>query len=476
MDQKRIDALIAAKKMQHDAQRPDIVTKVHRNARFTARERMETLLDADSAVEYGTIAAQTSDGEWVAEAGGVDFIGTIDEQVVIASSTDYTDHGGGYGAGRLGRLYALALEHRWPLVFFVDGGGSRARHPRSGMGHLEFSGAIGRFTIIDGNAELSGWVPTIAIVSGPAFAGHASLAGFSDLIIGTVGSSMGIGGPPMVEAALGIRMSASELAGVEMHDRAGGLDLLVADDEAAIGAAKTYLAFYRDNPSGTPASSADTINTMVPESGDYDMHQVIEALVDADSVFELRPHFAENLITVLARINGRSVGVMANQPLVEDGAIDEDAATKISRFVELCDCYEYPIISLIDTPGCITRWKQTKTTDETTEPGITRWHMRPVIAHQHRTVPLFSVQVRRNFGLGPAIMSGYSSARGVPPLCLAWPTVEVGGRDGYSATQYGIAIDDVISPDETRDRISKVLRHIKRRLDQTEKKHVIDTW
>jgi propionyl-CoA carboxylase beta chain len=475
MDQKLIDALNAARKTQADAARPDIVTLVHENGRMTARERMSALLDADSAVEYGTIAGQTQAGEWVAEAGGVDFIGTIDAQTVIASSTDYTDHGGGYGAGRLGRLYALAHEHRWPLVFFVDGGGSRARHPRTGMGHLEFSGPIGRFTIIDGNAELSGWVPTIAIVSGPSFAGHASLAGFSDFLIATGGSSIGIGGPPMVEAALGVRMSAHELAGAEMHERAGGIDLLVSDDAAAIEAARKYLAFYNDLPSGKPAPTAFKINSIVPDSGPYDMHAVIEALVDADSLFELRPNFARNLITALARINGRTVGVLANQPLIDDGAIDANAATKISRFVELCDCYEYPIISLIDTPGCINHWQQ-KGEASATEPGITRWHARPIIAHQHRTVPLFSIQVRRGAGLGPALMSGFSSARGVPPLCLAWPTAEFGHPDGFAAIQYGIAIDAVVTPAETRDKIAKVLRHIKRDLSQTEKKHSIDTW
>ncbi len=475
MDQKLIDALNATRKTQGDAARPDIVTRVHKNGRMTARERMIALLDADSEVEYGTIAGQTTDGEWVAEAGGVDFIGTIDEQVVIASSTDYTDHGGGYGAGRLGRLYALAHEHRWPLVFFVDGGGSRARHPRTGMGHIEFSGPIGRFTIIDGNAELSGWVPTIAIVSGPAFAGHASLAGFSDFLIATGGSSIGIGGPPMVEAALGVRMSPHELAGVEMHERAGGIDLLVSDDAAAIEAARKYLAFYNDLPSGKPAISADRIDSLVPESGPYDMHEVIEALVDADSLFELRPNFAKNLITALARINGRSVGILANQPLVDDGAIDADAATKISRFVEQCDCYEYPIIALIDTPGCISHWHK-KNEASTTEPGITRWHTRPIIAHQHRTVPLFSIRVRRGYGLGLVLMSGFSSARGVPPLCLAWPTVEAGHKDGFAAIQYGIAIDDVVAPAETREKIARVLRHIKRDLNRTEKKHSIDTW
>jgi acetyl-CoA carboxylase carboxyltransferase component len=475
MDPKRIEALQAIRKNRSDAERPDVVARVHGNGRMTARERMEVLLDADSEVEYGAIAAQTPDGEWVAEAGGVDFVGEIDGQVVIASSTDYSDHGGGYGAGRLGRLYSLAHEHRWPLVFFVDGGGSRAQHPRGGKGHIEFSGPVGRFSIIEGNAELSGWVPTIAIVSGPSFAGHASLAGFSDFLIATGGSSIGIGGPPMVEAALGVRLSAHELAGVEMHEKSGGIDLLVSDDRAAIDAARKYLAYYNDQASGQAAPSADRINSLVPELGPYDMRLVIEALVDADSLFELRPVFAPALITALARIEGRTIGVLANQPLVDDGAIDADAATKISRFVELCDCYEYPIVSLIDTPGCIARW-QRKGEEITTEPGITRWHTRPIVTHQNRTVPLFSIKIRRGYGLGPALMAGYSSAKGVPPLCLAWPTIEVGRADGFSATQYGIAIDDVVTPAETRGKIARILRHIKRSLDRSEKKHSIDTW
>ncbi|MEO2176354.1 MAG: carboxyl transferase domain-containing protein [bacterium] len=475
MDKKLIEDLDAARGTRSDSSRVDAVTQVHLSGRMTARERLKLLLDEDSMVEYGSIAGQTSDGKWVAETGGVDFVGTINGQVVVASSTDYTDRGGGYGAGRLGRLFALAHEHRWPLVFFVDGGGSRARHPRSGLGHIEFSGPVGRFTIIDGNAELSGWVPTIAIVSGPSFAGHASLAAFSDFLIATKDSSIGLGGPPMVEAALGVRLSATELAGVDMHEVTGGIDLLVEDDTAAINAARSYLAYYEDHESGRAAETADRIDGLVPNEGAYDMRQVIQALVDSDSVFELRPRFATSLITSLARINGRTVGVLANQPLVDDGAIDTDAATKISRFIELCDSYEYPIVSLIDTPGCVSTW-QPKGESEITQPIITRWHTRPIMAHQHRTVPLFSIIVRRGYGLGLTLMTGYSSARGVPPLCLAWPTMEVGHFDGFSTMRYSDAIDDVIAPSESREKISRLLRHLKRDLNRPAKKHPIDTW
>ena len=227
MDQKRIDALLKARGEQSDATRSDAVALIRASGRMTARERMHALLDPGSQVEYGSIAAKTREGVWVPEAGGVDFVGSVDGQAVIASSTDYSDHGGGYGAGKLTRLFALAHDQRWPLVFFVDGGGSRARHPRSGMGHIELSGPVGRFGLFDGMAELSGWIPTIAIVSGPSFAGHASLAAFSDFLIATRGSSIGMGGPPMVEAALGVRLTPSELAGVAMHERLGGIDLLV---------------------------------------------------------------------------------------------------------------------------------------------------------------------------------------------------------------------------------------------------------
>ena len=475
MDQKLIDSMLAARDSQMDSARPDALARVRSAGKMSARERMNALLDPDSAVEYGAMAAQTSAGEWIAEAGGMDAIGTIGGQTVIASSTDFTDHGGGYGAGRLGRLFAMAVEHRWPLVFFVDGGGSRARHPRAGLDHVEINAGIGRFSIIDGVAELSGLVPTIAIVSGPSFAGHASLAGFADFLIGTSGSSIGMGGPPMVEAALGKRMTPNELAGVEMHETRGGIDLLVADETAAISAARRYLSYYEDHPSGAPSLTAADLNSLVLDDGPYDMHPVIEALADADSVFELRPSFATSLITAFARMNGRSVGILANQPLVDDGAIDENAATKVGRFVELCDAYEFPIISLIDTPGCVSTWGG-KNEEPTTEPGITRWHTRPFLAHQHRSVPLFSVLVRRGRGFGPSVMAGSLNARSVPALCLAWPAAEVGRPDGFAAVHNHHAFDDVVTPAETRERIIRVLHYLKRDLGRSEKKHPIDTW
>ena len=312
-----INKLRSAKALRLDASRPQSVEKVHSTAHLTARERTALLLDPGSEVEFGAIAARDADGDWVPEKGGVDFIGTIEGETVITSSTDYTDRGGGYGAARLEHLISLAHQQRWPIAFFVDGGGSRARHPRAGLGHLELSGQIGRFTLFDGMAELSGWVPTVAIVSGPSFAGHASLAGFSDIVITTRGSAIGMGGPPMVEAALGLTLTPQELAGVEMHEKTGGIDLLVDDEPTAIGLAKRYLSYLWDHPSGEPHPSAEKVADLIPESGPYDIYPVISALVDKDSVFELRPQFAASVVTAVARIDGRTVGVVANNPNID---------------------------------------------------------------------------------------------------------------------------------------------------------------
>ena len=343
------------------------------------------------------------------------------------------------------------------------------------MGHVETSGPIGRFSFLDGVPELSGWAPVVAIVSGPSFAGHASLAGFSDFLISTPGSSIGMGGPPMVEAALGHRLTPNELAGSEMHERAGGIDLLVEDEPAAVVAAKRYLSYYDNDRGGGTAPDAD-FDALAPDpDGPCDMREIVRGICDAGSVFELRPRFAPALLTCLARVGGRSVGVLANQPLVGDGAIDHAAASKIARFVELCNTYEYPMLVFIDTPGCVSNW-DVKGREPVVEPGLTRWHARPVIAHQQRTVPLVSVQVRRGRGLGPALMAGVSTTRGVPALRLGWPGVEIGRRDGFSAVVDHNAFDDVIAPRETRERVERLLRLLGAPAPRESKKHPIDTW
>jgi acetyl-CoA carboxylase carboxyltransferase component len=311
-------------------------------------------------------------------------------------------------------------------------------------------------------------VPTVAVVSGPSYAGHASLAASCDIIITTPGSSIGMGGPPMVEAAFGLKLKHTELAPVEMHDVIGGIDLLVPDETTAITAARTFLSYNLDRPSGEPTATAADIRSLVPDTGPYTMHPVIEALVDRDSFFELRPHFATSLITGLARMDGRAVGIIASEPDSPlGGAIDQNAANKLARFVQLCDVYAMPIISLVDTPGFVV----SVTEDEPARPGITRHHARPIRALHHRSVPLFCVQVGKARGLGAAAMAGIGRAHSIPVLRLGWPTAELGSHDPYWQ-----GLDDVIDPAETRDRILRVLRLTPRPAPAERARRVRDVW
>lgn len=460
-------ALRAAKAAQTDEARPDAVEWVHTAGRLTAHERLTLLLDDDSAVPYGSMAARDPDDGWIAESGGIDMIGTIAGHTVVASSTDFTDKGGGYGAARLERLFALAREHRWPVVFFVDGGGSRARHPRVGLGHRELNGPFGRFMLFDGMAELSGWAPTVAIVSGPSFAGHASLAGFSDFVIATTGSSIGMGGPPMVEAALGISLGANELAGVEMHDVRGGIDLLVDDEPGAIAAAKQYLGYFTDRRSASAQPSIHDDDLLAHLGTSLDTEPIIDALVDGGSFFELRAQFARSVITAMARVNGHSVGVIASRPSVNDGAIDESGAVKATRMVQLCDAYDIPILSLIDSPGC---------TIIDGRAGLNRWTMRAIMAHHHRTSPLIGIQIGRGGGLAPAVLGGLGSGHSTPLAWWAWPSTTFGVDDAFGAVRYPDAYDDVIDPTDTRPRLSRLLDRLPPPVARTDKKHPVDTW
>ena len=468
LEQHRIDKVREARERAYDRGRPEAVARVHASGHLTARERIERLLDAGSAVEFGILQGRAESG-WEHTLGGVDFVGTVDGRPVITSSTDYSDRGGGYGAGYLARLFSLAKQNRWPVVLFVDGGGSRAQSlddsgPKLDRLQGRYSGGTGFF---EGLAALAGWVPLVAMVSGPSFAGHATLAAFCDAIITTRGSSIGMGGPPMVEAAFGVKLKPTELAPVEMHERTGGIDLLVDTEEEAIAATKRHLACFYDESSGAPPAGVDTLESFVPEAGPYDMKPVIQGLIDDGSYFEVRPIFAPSLITAFGRLDGRSVGILANQPSsADEGAINSDAADKIARFVQLCDGYGLPILSLIDCPGVTHRLDDGRETL-----GITRHHARPVRAFHHRTVPLFSVQIRKARGLSAAAMSGIGTARSLPQLRLAWPTVELGGDDNYSQ-----GFDDVVEPGETRERILSVLRLLPRVVPPGPKVRARDSW
>jgi acetyl-CoA carboxylase carboxyltransferase component len=334
----------------------------------------------------------------------------------------------------------------------------------------------------------------------------------SDVVFATRGSAIGIGGPPLVEAALGVRVTPEELAPSEMQEKIGGVDLLIDSDTEGAALVRRYLSYFLvEKTEGTVSTTHDTIRSIVPENrrGLYDMRKVITALADDGSVMELRPKWATAAITALARMGGRTVAVIANQPLSPiAGAIDSDAADKLARFISLADAFDIPIVSLMDNPGFMLG-------PDAERAGIARHHARPLMAQVHRTVPLFLVHIRKAYGLGPMAMGGQFQPT---DLRLAWPTVEAGGmalegaaaliqrkeaatengdgapdaaeararrdelaaqmREGSLAVSAArrYAYDEVIDPAETRDRIVRMLAMIPRPGPRATKKHYIDTW
>ncbi len=504
MDQSLIDEVLSARAATLDRARPEAVAKVRARGHLTARERIAAVLDAGSFVEYGVLA--DSDGAGAAD-GLVNGFGQLDGKPIAVASYDYSVFGGSQSFvnhNKLERIINVAYDQRLPFLCFSDGGGLRT-HALTGTATR--GGQRGQFHWIQGLAMMSGWAPTVAVVSGRAFAGNATIAGHSDLVIATRGSAVGMGGPPLVEEALGIKVTPEELGAVEMHEKSGGIDLLVADEPAAIAAAKQYLRFFlHEENSVEPPPTAGSIASIVPENRRraYDMRKVVHALVDAESLFELRPNWAKTVITALARMGGKTVGLLANQPMSNRvGAIDADACDKITRFVQLCDAFDFPLVSLIDNPGFMIG-------PDAERAGIARRHARTIMAHVHRTVPLYCVQIRKGYGLGPAAMGGMY---GRCDLSLAWPTCETGGmglegaaslaqrdqiaaagddqaairaiREEYAAEarrgKSGLSagrnnsFDDIVDPAETRDRIIAILRFNQRAV-RTQKKHYIDTW
>ena len=421
-------------------------------------------------------------------------VGLVHGQPVAGASYDESVLGGTQSdrnQRKMAKLLYLAVEHRWPFVCFVDGGGARlddalapppiAVTPR------------GRFELYDGLAELNGWAPTVAIASGRAVDGHAGIAMLSDLVIATGAAELGT--------------QAGHFRGASDYAKTGDVDVLVGDEAEAVAIARRYLRLYLvGEVAGTAAADADRIADIVPENRrrPYDMRRILAAFADAGSVLELGAAWGRSMLTALARLEGRTIGIYANQPKSPlAGAIDAAAADKAARFVELCDAYDYPIVSFVDNPGYMVG-------PQAEREGIARHHARPLAALHHRTVPLYSVQIRKAYGLGPFAMSGWGAARRVPEMRLAWPSVESGGmslegaaylvkrkeilaaatreeamaiRNGYAEQMRdaasglragrGYQFDDIVEPAQTRATIGAMLRRVPRERAPV-KKHAID--
>lgn len=396
MDQAIIDQVVAAREIAYDAARPEAVAARHAAGHLTARERIAALCEPGSFIEFGAQAQARPDAVDTPADGLVAGIGTVAGQPVVVASYDYTVHNGTQSAlnlTKLERLLAIALEHPWPVVCFADGAGARVVLGGEHQGTL--GGGRGSLGLIDALCELSGWAPSVAIVSGPCLDGNATIPLLAEFVVATAGSVIGAAGDPLP---------------VETHEQVGDIDRVEADEPAAIEAARRYLSYLiRDLPSGDRSPTAATIRSILPDNRKraYDIRKVIAALLDADSYFELRPKWGGSMVTCLGRMGGRTVGIFANQPLSRlAGAIDADAADKMCRFVELCSAYGIPLVSVIDSPGF-------HIGPQAERGGMARHHIRTLSAIVNRTTPLYCIQLRKSYGLGPLVMTGFGGRR--PP-------------------------------------------------------------
>ncbi|HEY1278514.1 MAG TPA: carboxyl transferase domain-containing protein, partial [Acidimicrobiales bacterium] len=435
-------AALDARRAPLDEARSDAVARQHARGRWTARERLAAFCDGGSLVEYGRLVRPKSKRLDGVADGLVMGHATVDGLPVCVLSYDYTVHAGTQSPRnhhKIDRMLDLAEQHQWPVVIWSEGGGARPHE-------LSYDGVIETFVTL---ARLSGLVPTVSIVPGRAFAGHANIAGLVDVTIGTRDACMGMAGPRLVEAATGESMTPEELGPMELHEKTGVIDLLVDDEEAAIRAARHYLSFFRGPTTAGTGPDVTKLRDVVPENPRraYDVRDVIRHFADVESMLELRPRFAAAAVTALARIGGRPVGIVANQPMVLAGAIDAGAADKIARFISLCDAYDLPLVFLCDTPGFLVGHRVEQT-------GLVRHSVRTILALANATVPVLTVVLRKGYGLGYYAM-GSDAFR--PALLVAWPSAEFGGMglEGAVDIMYGRELES--TPDADR----RVLRQAK---------------
>ena len=438
-----------------DPARPTAVERRRAKGQRTIRENVEDLCDPGTFVEYGplVVAAQRrrrSMEDLIANTpadGMITGVGSVNgglfadpDNRCAVFAYDYTVLAGTQGAQnhrKTDRLIDIAEDGRMPVVLFAEGGGGRP-------GDTDMVGSGGGRTF-SRFAQLSALVPMVGIVSGRCFAGNASLLGCCDIIVATADTNLGMGGPAMIEGG-GLGVFAPEDIGPMAVQCANGVvDLAVADEADAVAAAKRYLAYFQGPLPEWTAPDQRRMRRIVPENRlrVYEIREVIETLADTGSVLELREDFGDGMVTALVRIEGRSVGVIANNPKHLGGAIDSDGADKGARFMQVCDAFDIPILYLCDTPGIMVG-------PEIEHTALVRHSSRMFVVGANLSVPFFTVIVRKAYGLGAIAMAGGSYK--APFFSVAWPTGEFGGMGLEGSVKLGFRkdLEAIEDPEERR--------------------------
>ena len=514
-----LEQLRLRQELLRDESRSEAVAKRHAKGQRTARENVADLIDDGTFVEYGSfgVAAQRSrrsEEDLIANTpadGLITGIAKINSKLFGSERTncavvayDYTVLAGTQGFinhRKKDRIFEVAKRNMTPVVLFAEGGGGRP-------GDTDAPGVAGldvmSFTSF---AQLSGLVPLVGIASGYCFAGNAALLGCCDVIIATENSNIGMAGPAMIEGGgLGV-VKPTDIGPIATQTANGVVDIRVADEAEAVAVAKKYLSYFQGVTTAFSRHSEDALRELVPEQRTrvYDVRAVINTLADIDSVLELRSDFGVGIVTAFARIEGKPVGIIANNPAHLGGAIDTPGADKMARFVQLCDAFDIPLISLCDTPGFMVG-------PDAEESAQVRHFSRLFVTAASVTIPWITVVLRKGYGLGAQAMAGGSFH--AKDMIVSWPSGEFGGMGLEGAVRLGFKkeldaagtseerqeledrliaaayvrgsalsmashteIDDVIDPADTRQRILGVLAACPTPLPRTAKKRpMIDTW
>jgi acetyl-CoA carboxylase carboxyltransferase component len=506
--------LLDRRALTEDAARPEAVARRHDAGGRTARENVDDLVDPGSFVEYGrfAIAAQRRRRELddlIARTPADGLIaGTarVNGGACAVLSYDYTVLAGTQGSlghRKKDRLFELIEKMALPTVFFAEGGGGRP-------GDTDYPAV----SALDARAfalwaSLSGLIPRIAIVKGRCFAGNAVIAGCSDLIVATADASIGMGGPAMIAGGGLGDVHPDDVGPISTQAPNGVVDVVVDDEAQAVAVTKTLLGYFHGTTAAGTVADQSRLRTLVPERARraYPVNPIIETLCDAETVTFLRERFAPEMVTAFGRIDGRPVGLLANNTMVVAGAITAGAAEKAARFLQLCEAFDVPVISLIDCPGYMVG-------PAAEAEGLVRRGSRLLVAGAALTVPLIVVVLRRGYGLGAQAMAGGSLHE--PLLTVAWPGAHLGPmglegavrlgmrkeleaialEDGAAAREDAVRqataaaqenakalnaaalfeIDDVIDPADTRDLIINTLAAATTRRRKKRRRRFIDTW
>jgi acetyl-CoA carboxylase carboxyltransferase component len=429
--------LRTAKARAHSGGAPKYHQKNTEQGKLFARERIALLTDPDSFVEDGSLANALAD-ELPAD-GVITGVGRVAGRRVAIMANDSTVKAGSWGARtveKILRVQETAERLACPLLYLVDSAGARITD------QVEmFPGRRGAGRIFKNQVALSGRVPQLCLLFGPSAAGGAYIPAFCDVVVMVEhNASMYLGSPRMAEMVIGEKVTLEEMGGAKMHTEVSGCgDLLVKTEAEAIAFAKRYLSYmpqsFESAPPAEPAKAAapdarPIAEIVIPdENKAFDMKQVIAAIVDEQSFLELKPRFAREILTGFARIQGRVVGVVANQPKHLGGVLFVDSADKAARFIWLCDAFNVPLLYLADVPGFMIGTKVERQ-------GIIRAGAKMIAAVSEATVPKISVIVRKAYGAGLYAMCGPAFA---PDACLALPTASIavmGAQAAVNAVYY----------------------------------------